>query len=299
MSEPIAKHELFEYKENEPFLILKLSADIASKMAEVNGYSIIANHWHEELELAYIVGGKSYHYIDGECVEGIPGRLVVTNSESAHNIIQDATVTTEEEILAIIILIHAQFLNEVFPQYKSIYFTNEKEKARQEIVDIIQKLSVYADREDKKQHDMLYAKGLILQLLYYMCEEGMMNRDEIDVNTEKNIERLKGVLTYIENHYMEDISQAKVAKKFYFNKEYFSRYFKSYMGITYTEYVMYYRAQKAEKAILQTDKRMIDIALENGFSDERRLINTFKKFYGITPFQYRKKVKEGEQVNKR
>lgn len=294
MSEAIAKHQLFEYTEDEPFLVItpRSTPQGVTSSAHIDGKNYMElNHWHEELEVAYIVNAKSYHYIDGVCVEGIPGRLVVTNSESAHNIIQDNSGVTEECLGAVVVLIHARFLQEHFPQYRTIYFTNEKTQARPEIHDIMMQLVAYANRAVHTPHDVLYGKGLILQLLYYMCEEGTARRDELDVNTQKNIERLKGVLSYLENHYAEPISQAEVAQKFYFNKEYFSRYFKRCMGMTFTEYLVRYRLQKAREALLYSDKRVIDIALENGFSDDRRFINAFKKYYETTPLQYRKQVK--------
>ena len=51
MSEPIAKYEVFEYKENEPYLIMNLfhGEEEPDK---------ILNHWHDELEIAYYFGGN-------------------------------------------------------------------------------------------------------------------------------------------------------------------------------------------------------------------------------------------------
>lgn len=296
MSVVIAKHQLFEYQENEPFLVrnIMLSSKERKGFAE-NEFAmecyVELNHWHEELELAYIVNSRSFHYIDGVCVEGIPGRLIVTNSESTHNIIQDTAATSKEGLGAVVILIDAKFLEEHFPEYQSIYFINEKTQARPEIRDIIMKLSEYANRTERMSHDVLYAKGLILQLLYYMCEEGTVKRDEFGVNFKKNMERLKEVLTYLEEHYAESISQNQVAQKFYFNAEYFSRYFKRCMGMTFTEYLVRYRLQKARRELVESDKRVIDIAMEHGFSDDRRFINAFKKYYETTPLQYRKQNK--------
>lgn len=296
MSEPIATHQLFEYEENNPFLVLNAQAAPENQETGISGRTepnrfMELNHWHEELEVAYIVNGRSLHYIDGVCVEGIPGRLVVTNSGSAHNIIRDSSMIEEPCLGAIVVLIHARFLKEHFPQYEKIYFTNEHAQARPEIQEIMMRLSAYADRFVHTEHDALYAKGLILLLLYYMCEEGTARRDTLNVNEQKNIERLKGVLTYIENHYAEKMTQAEVAEKFYFCKEYFSRYFKRCMGMTFTEYLVRYRLQKARQQLLDGDAHVTEIALENGFSDDRRFINAFKKYYGTTPLQYRKHAK--------
>lgn len=286
MSEPVARHQLFEYNEDEPFIVINAPAvfEQSGNLAQQDtGEAQMLHHWHEELEMAYILSGRSLHYIDGVCVEGVPGRLVVTNSESVHNIIREKVEPGGNPIGAIILLIHMRFLQENFPGYQDLYFTNEKTQARPEITEIMCRLSAYAERQVHTPHDCLYAKGLILQLLYYMCEEGTVRRDAVDVNYQKNIERLKGVLQYLENHYTEPVSQAEVARKFYFNKEYFSRYFKKYTGMTFTGYLTRYRLQRARKALLGSDRRILDIALEHGFSDDRRFINAFKKYYGTTP----------------
>lgn len=292
MSEPIARHQLFEYKEDEPFLVINALALDKNETGMYEAKQLL-HHWHEELEVVYILNGKSLHYIDGVCVEGVPGRLVVTNSESIHNIILEEV--PEHETAAVVLLIHAQFLREQFSQYQTLYFTNERTQAGPEIKDIMMRLSAYADRTVHTSWDSLYAKGLILQLLYYMCEQGTVRRDMVNVNEQKNIERLKGVLQYLENHYMEPLSQAEVASRFYFNREYFSRYFKKCTGMNFTEYLVRFRLGKAKKALVGSDKRVLDVALENGFSDERRLINAFKKYYGITPLQYRKMIKNNQK----
>lgn len=286
MSEPIARHQLFEYEENEPFLVINVWVTPGnSKLQNID------SHWHEELEVAYIIKGKSRHYIDGVCVKGNPGRLIVTNSGSTHNIVRDEECIDEPYIGAVVALIHAQFIKEHFPQYDRLYFTNERETASDEVREIMLRLSEYAMREVHNDYDALYAKGLILQLLYHMCEAGTAGRDMINVNEQKNIERLKGVLTYIENHYMEHLTQAELAERFYFSREYFSRYFKKCMGMTFTEYLMRYRLQRARRLLLESEKLVTEIALESGFSDDRRFINSFKKYYGITPLQYRKREK--------
>lgn len=43
--------------------------------------------------------------------------------------------------------------------------------------------------------------------------------------------------------------------------------------------------------LIKTDKTVIQIAHDTGFVDDRRLIIDFKKKYGTTPLQYRKKQK--------
>lgn len=213
------------------------------------------------------------------------------NSESVHSIVPDDSMMYDG-IHAISVLLHPKFLEENFPKYKEFLFANDKRQTRPEIRDIMLKLSECGLREEIRPHEYpFYVKGLLLQLLYYMQEEGMIRRDEA-FSTEQcaSIASLKKILLYIEDHYSEPISQAGVAERFHFTQQYFSRYFKKHTGITFTEYVMRYRVQQARKSLVESDKRIVDIALENGFTDERRFITAFKKFYKETPLQYRKKL---------
>jgi AraC-like DNA-binding protein len=59
--------------------------------------------------------------------------------------------------------------------------------------------------------------------------------------------------------------------------------------MTFTEYVTRYRIEQARKQLLFTDRSILNIALDNGFTDDRRFILAFKKYYIDTPLQYRKR----------
>ena len=282
MSEPIAKHQLFEYTESTPFHFYVVNGN--------GDMGTLLNHWHEELEMAYCIKGNTRHYINGECVQGGPGRLVVTNSGFMHNIIPDEKFVGCEEMTAVVVIVEPRFLNACFPEYQNIYFLNRDEVASREIQDLMQKIIDYALVEHHQEYDELYGKSLVLSLLYEMCKSGTAKRELVDdINVLKNIERMKGVVQFIENYYAEPISQKMVAEKFYFSQVYFSRYFKKCMGMTFTEYLNCFRLEKARKELIYTKKSVSQIALDNGFSDDRRLIISFKKKHGITPLQYRKK----------
>lgn len=282
MSEPIAKHQLFEYSESAPFHFYNVRGNDTS--------DTLLNHWHEDLEMAYCLKGNTRHFINGECIHTSPGKLVVTNSGFIHNIIQDDAVAGSDEVVAIVVIVEPKFLRTCFPEYEKIYFTNRDEVANKEIQDIMMEIYRFSLEEHHQEYDDLYGKSLVLRLLYYMCESGTVKREAMDdVNVLKDIERMKGVIQFIENHYAEPITQKMVAEKFYFSQVYFSRYFKKCMGMTFTEYLTCFRLEKARKELIHTKKSISQIAMDSGFSDDRRFIISFKKKHGITPLQYRKK----------
>lgn len=292
MSEPLVKYEIFDYKDNDMFLVINI---YESRFAKER----LLSHWHEELEITYIINGGYNHYIDGTCVKAEPGRLIVTNAESVHNMVEEHEIP-DDTYLAVMLILSKKFLEAYYPEYKSFYFTNEKRQCCDEIKDIMLQLSEY-NKLEKNNFTEMNVKGLILQLLYYMSIDGgvVERENKFDVNYLKNIERLKGVLSYVENHYTEPIHQAEIAEKYYFTKEYFARYFKKCTGMTFMEYLKEFRVQKAQNELLSSDRSIVEIALNNGFSDERRFILAFKQMYHMTPFQYRKMVQSKKTVQKR
>lgn len=295
MSEPLVKYEIFKYKDNEEFLIRNIRWNRFRK-------ETLLHHWHDEMEITYIMNGNNRHYIDGKFVQAQPGRLIVTNPESVHNIVEGNPLPDGTDV-AVMLILSKRFLEKEFPDYPSAYFTNDKVQCRTEIKEIMLELSRWADglrdgTVNMTRYLELYFRGLILQLLYFMSEEGVADREKLfDVNYLKNIERLKGVISFVENHYKEPIHQVEVAEKFYFTKEYFARYFKKTTGMTFMKYVSYCRVQKAQKELIATEKSVLDVALDNGFSDDRGLINAFKEFYQMTPLQYKKRVQKRPEDN--
>ena len=283
MRQSSARHETFQYERNEPFRIkLAIAKD-------EDFFFIHHSHWHEELEIAYIMYGSNLHYIDGECIQAEPGRLIVTNCESIHRIETDYGNATPETCIGVVLLIHKQFLKENFPEYDHLMFTNEKRQTCQEIRNIMMECYDYALKEDHQPFEHLRMRGLLLQLLYYMCQEGTVNRDSVlDQARQQKEHRIKEILDYVEEHYSEPITQKDVAQHFFFSPQYFSRYFRQNEGITFTEHLTRYRLLQASRDLLHTDKMINEIAWDNGFSDSSQFINAFKKVYQITPLQYRK-----------
>lgn len=286
MREPLVKHQIIEYRPNEPFFV-----------ANINSYSkddfyIKNSHWHEELELLYVLHGASKHFIDGEIFITEPGQLLVTNCESVHRI---ESIEQSDSILertdGVVLIIHNRFLKENFPEYQDFWFTNDRPQARSEVRDIMMKFSEYAARKEHKEHEHLNMRGLLLQLLFYLYQEGVVRRSDMgSIRRREQVQTLKEILQYVEEHYREPLVQAEVAKEFYFTPQYFARYFKQCTGITFTEHLTAYRISQARQELLHTDRRISDVARDNGFHDDRSFINAFKRIYGVTPLQYRKNI---------
>lgn len=288
MSEPLVHHEMFEYASKQQFKILNVLGSASKNEPR------LMPHWHSELEIAYTLCGNSRHYIDGKEIIAKPGKLIVTNSDSIHRIIPHDQNSTDE-FVSIVLIISKQFLEENLEGFSSAYFLSEQGDTDLEMELIFQELSGYGNNASpkrtfrNKEAERLYVKSMVLQVISYLVETRMEKKDTImPINYQKNLERLKGVISYVEHHYKEPISQEAVAKRFYFSPGYFPRYFHRNMQMTFMDYLAKYRVQQARLELLNTSHNVVTVALNQGFSDSRRLINAFKKEYGTTPLQFRK-----------
>ena len=290
MSEQIVRHEQFEYTKENPFQILNI---IHTKDSET-GSEALQHHWHSELEICHIMEGNlSTHVVDGQQISDKEGSVIVVNSDSIHNIIDNYDDVGMNHIGATVLIISRDFLKEAIPEFESMYFVPISEMGNKEMGQIMRKLSAYGNHPDEEKniqpYEYLYIRGLVYELLHYLIKYRLSWRSvEMPINKAKNLERIKGAISYIENHYKEPLSQEEIAGKFYFSSGYFSRCFHKAMHMTFVEYVARYRSQQARHMLIGSDKTIMDIALDCGFTDSRRFIVSFKKIYGVTPLQYRK-----------
>ena len=66
-----------------------------------------------------------------------------------------------------------------------------------------------------------------------------------------------------------------------------SRCYSKFMGMTFSRYVNQQCIKQASRALLETDRAIVEIALDCGFADHAHLCRTFKSAIGLTPTEFR------------
>ena len=98
---------------------------------------------------------------------------------------------------------------------------------------------------------------------------------------------------YIDGHFAdEDISLNTLAELANMSPNHFSSVFSQEMGVTFIEYLINRRMEKAKELLMTTDKKSFEIAYEVGYRDPHYFSSTFKKTQGMTPREYRSRGKE-------
>lgn len=98
------------------------------------------------------------------------------------------------------------------------------------------------------------------------------------------VEKMK---VYIERHYQNNLTIEFLSSLFYMNRSYLSHLFKEKTGDTYVNYLNRIRIEKAKQLLLDSSKKMYQIARSVGYDNVKYFFRVFKKYEHMTPEQYR------------
>lgn len=94
-------------------------------------------------------------------------------------------------------------------------------------------------------------------------------------------------IDYVEAHITEKIDYEEVAKQAYSSVFHFGRVFGVLCGYTLGDYIRQRRLTLAAEELMNTDKKVIDIALKYGYDTPESFSRAFSKFHGYTPSEVR------------
>lgn len=86
----------------------------------------------------------------------------------------------------------------------------------------------------------------------------------------------------------DEMTLTALARQFGYSEFHLSRKFREISGMAFRDYLRGRRLAFALRDVRDTDRGLLDIAMDYGFSSNEAFTRAFKQAYGITPSQYRK-----------
>lgn len=96
---------------------------------------------------------------------------------------------------------------------------------------------------------------------------------------------IQQAIDYVEEHIMEPLDYAEIAKCAYSSSFHFQRVFSILCGFTLGEYIRFRRLSLAGSELLYSDAKIIDIALKYGYETPESFSRAFTRFHGLAPSQ--------------
>lgn len=106
--------------------------------------------------------------------------------------------------------------------------------------------------------------------------------------------RICDMIYYIEDHLSEPLSLDQIAKYFSIDKYHMCHIFKTETNTTVYHFIQLKRIAMA-KRLLAEGNSLTEVCFDTGFHDYNHFITTFKKHCGMTPKQYIRMQRRGEE----
>lgn len=105
--------------------------------------------------------------------------------------------------------------------------------------------------------------------------------------TSDNETILKYAVSYLQDHYYDDIDMRQLANSLGYSYDHFRHIFKESFGVPPKQFLLNQRMQYAIRLLRDTDESISNIAKSCGFTSTTRFISTFKSLFSTSPMQYR------------
>lgn len=244
---------------------------------------IFHDHWHEHIELHYVMEGSCTIRISGNIRVGTAGDLIVINSNELHM----GFCESKNMVVLVVIFEMDAFSKELANQN---YIFKDLIQSDATIKELLEDLC--RENEDKNPGYRITVKGLLLQLIGYLVRYYAAEQlsDSESSKRRKNLERLNTVLQYIENNYSDSITNEQLAEMIHLSQDRFNHLFKESMGMSPLSYINNIRLKKAYNLLKKENYTISEIATAVGFKDFNHFGRLFRRKYGMSP----SKIRENE-----
>ncbi|MBU3101803.1 MULTISPECIES: AraC family transcriptional regulator [Clostridium] len=272
------KHELV--KSNEDISVMFLNMTDAAR--------IIPKHWHNHMEIIYILDGYLKVDINNSSFLVEKNELIVISPRDIHS------TTHKDSNTSILLQIPYEILENSIYNFHNIHFEcNPSMEDSKKVIyqkDIKFLLKSFAEiYQNQPLGYKLKVNSLIFDLLFILVNQFSIYLPELKIQkTDRYLERLSLITKYVKENYKECISLETISSKAGLNSEYFSRFFKKYMGTTFLKYLNSVRLEHFYVDLNNSDYSISELIERNGFTNYKIFMKIYKDTYGCTPGETRK-----------
>lgn len=219
-------------------------------------------HFHERFELLYILDGECEAVINGDAYNAKKNDIVIVNKFESHFYRQ-----LSKTIEAFVLVVDDFFLSSFYTEYGGKVFSHilRYEEKSAEIKLLLEKWF------RRGTDSVVFNTGCFNLLLSLLAECDMLcNKPDIAFN-------YINAITYINEHYMENITMQSVAKKMGYSEVYFSSRFNKMVGMNFRAYLNLIRIKKAKEMLSDGNKTIEEVALKVGFNNMATYYRALKR----------------------
>ena len=253
----------------------------------------VLRHWHQALEVDYIVKGDAEFIISGKRVVASSGDIIVINPNEIHSV---QPLKMMNDTLSLTFLIPYDFLQSEWSVIDDCWFRIPDDSSQVTLLKQVL-FDYYKNFQIKTAERKLLLKSEIYLSLYYLFHYFSVPKSKlINLPTVPTLHRLADVIEFINKHSSDNLSLTLIANNAHLSEGYLSRIFKQQMGNGVMEYVNLIRLKNAFEILTNTEKDIETISDLAGFANVKSFRRLFLKVYKSTPGKYRNHLKGHEMT---
>ena len=247
----------------------------------------IPAHWHDAMEILFCLNGEVRIHAEHDTLTLSHNQLIVFDSKEVHSIHSDSKlymflcIHVDKKLLSVycpnLELYHIKCRPVPLDDPKAIQYIHQCQLAHELTRTNIKNASTRAMRSDGT------ALLMLADLIQYFSEYAPPETASGHGNR-----TIRELISYVNEHYTEKLSLEDAADYVGFSREYFCRFFKQHMGLTFLRYLNEVRISHAGRLLSSTDLSISEIMNTCGFTNQTIFNRLFKEIYGMTPRQARK-----------
>ncbi len=250
-------------------------------------------HYHQDIEFVYVLQGK-IRLKNGYCHYSLKEGDIFTNS--GHEV-HSLTTESQDNTVAVI-QVSNRFFTRYFPQLTRNCFRTyvnqdpglQLDHLRQMLLsillDYLRKSFNYKNQCIFMMIDVIEYLNRYFNLFYFENQVVVNFKEDNPIITQ----RISRIINYIYENYASKITLQTLASQEHLNAFYLSHLISDHIGINFQELLCFARVEMSEVPLLQTEKKISAVAREVGFSTTAYYEKYFKKWFGCSPLEHRKKL---------
>lgn len=254
--------------------------------------------WHNSIEVVIVLEGSVHVAIADEQRTLGAGVIEIFNINQVHRLWQ-----TDENNVVLQINIDAEFAKAYYPNLSYVWFAHEfspgayvgLERVEEIIEAICTLLTPIVTTSEIPFLTLKHTVEPLLDLLIMNFDAKRM----FEGNPTK-LQRIGRIYDYLFNNsgFINKASLNEIAKhtEEYLNLDYLSSQFKLLIGDTLQNLLHYLRIEQAIKQLLTTDRSLVEISIESGFSSPRYFYQRFNKIFPEGPKAFREQYQKKQKL---
>jgi AraC-like DNA-binding protein len=247
-------------------------------------------HYHNLPEFCWCLSGKCIIQVDMNYY-GLEAGDICLISRNTHHFESFFTARQNYEVIwfifssvSEILIAHCQYRQRRHKQLQSVHLEIPET--------IVQELDSLLEQDQASPKLTKAVSGFITGILgLYQLPPGK-KEEFIFADRRKSNYQIRRILQaeeFMQEHYAEKLTLERIAKQVDLNPEYFDRLFHQLLKRTPVQYLTIIRLQRAQKFMNETNLSLAEISYRVGFNDPYYFSKVFKKYYGLSPRQFRDK----------